>query len=107
MMACRGALWDTRIPRTRAVEYRAPQDSSTGIGKTKESEGGEGVEDTEMSDVWKAAVQSKKAARAADFELEDYWDHGDRFKERHKCPVAITLNIVSTIIVSRLLLIVD
>jgi exosome complex component RRP42 len=83
-MACRAALWDTRIPRTRAVEYRSDK---TGV-ETQD-------QDTEMSDIWKAAIQTKKATRAADFELEDYWDQGARLSGRSKCPVAITLNIVS------------
>lgn len=83
-MACRAALWDTRIPRTRAVEYRSGE---TGV-ETQD-------QDTEMSDIWKAAIRTKKATRAADFELEDYWDQGARLSGRSKCPVAITLNIVS------------
>jgi hypothetical protein len=80
------------------VEYRAQDAGLKDKEKDKEKDkdkdkGGEDA-DAEMSDIWKTAVQSKNAGRAADFELEDYWDHGDGFKERNKCPVAITLNVV-------------
>jgi exosome complex component RRP42 len=95
-IACRGALWDTRIPRTRAVEYQSTTTTNT---NTKAGEKLEG-EDEEMSDMWKAAVQTKKAARAADFELEDNWDYGYPLSARALCPVAVTLNVVSLITIT-------
>lgn len=94
-MACRAALWDTRIPRTRAVEYKRPEGgNTTGVDV-------EGGDDAEMKDIWKSAVQSKKLTRAADFELEDYWDQGVHLSGRSKCPVAVTLNLVSVILCQR------
>ena len=87
-MACRAALWSTRVPKTKAVEYRdTTQKRTTG----EDAEG----EDSEMADLWKASVQTKKATKAADFELDDYWDHGEPLAGRARCPVAVTLNIVS------------
>lgn len=88
-MACRAALWSTRVPKTRAVEYRDPAQKSV----AEDIAGG----DVEMADLWKASVQTKKATKAADFELEDYWDHGEPLAGRARCPVAITLNLVSSV----------
>lgn len=84
-MSCRVALWSTRVPKTKAVEYR---DSA------QKRAAGEG-DDVEMADIWKASVQTKKIARAADFELEDYWDQGEPLAGRSLCPLAVTLNVVS------------
>ncbi|PVG00904.1 ribosomal protein S5 domain 2-like protein [Serendipita vermifera] len=91
-IACRGALWDTRIPRTRAVEYQA----TTQPTKNTKGTGGGGNGDEEMEDMWKSAVQTKKARRAADFELEDNWDYGYPLSARASCPVAVTLNVLPT-----------
>ena len=80
-MACRAALFDTRIPRTRAVEYQTTQMSDP--------------TDVEMEDNFKAALRTRKQNRAADFELEDTWDEGVPLTERDKWPICITLNVVS------------
>jgi exosome complex component RRP42 len=84
-MSCRAALWSTRVPKTKAVEYH---DSAQ-----KRAAGQD--DDVEMADIWKASVQTRKVARAADFELEDYWDHGAPLAGRALCPLAVTLNVVS------------
>ena len=75
-IATRAALWDTRVPRTKGVEYQAP-----------ENKGG---------DAFKVAVgRRSRFTRGADFELEDYWDDGEPLIDRHLWPVCITLNVVS------------
>ncbi|KAG8812474.1 hypothetical protein FRC17_002014 [Serendipita sp. 399] len=88
-LACRGALWDTRVPRTRAVEYRhqrQPDDKG-------EEEGGR--------DMWKEAIRSthknkRGGVGAADFELEDPSELGRWLIGRERCPAAVTLNILPT-----------
>ena len=80
-MACRAALFDTRVPRTRAVEYQTTQKGDP--------------TDVEMEDNFKAALRTRKQSRAADFELEDTWDEGVPLTERDKWPICITLNVVS------------
>ncbi|KAK0202539.1 ribosomal protein S5 domain 2-type protein [Desarmillaria ectypa] len=65
-MAARAALWDTKVPRTRAVEYKAQKDSGF---------------DTHTV--------------PTDFELPDYWDEGEVLAGRDTWPVCITLNIES------------
>ncbi|KAK0461511.1 ribosomal protein S5 domain 2-type protein [Armillaria novae-zelandiae] len=65
-MAARAALCDTRVPRTRAVEYKARKDSGF---------------DTR--------------AAPADFELADYWDEGEVLAGSDVWPVCVTLNIES------------
>ncbi|KAK0214801.1 ribosomal protein S5 domain 2-type protein [Armillaria fumosa] len=65
-MAARAALCDTRVPRTRAVEYKARKDSGF---------------DTH--------------AAPADFELPDYWDEGEVLAGSDAWPVCVTLNIES------------
>lgn len=89
-MACRAALWNTRVPKTRAVEYRDPTQKGVAGEKTINN-------DVEMTDLWKSSVQTKKATKAADFELEDYWDHGEPLAGRARCPIAITLNLLPTV----------
>jgi exosome complex component RRP42 len=79
--ACRAALYDTRIPKTRAVAYQSTKMSNpTGV---------------ETEDNFKAALQTRKQTRAADFELEDAWDEGVPLTDRDKWPICITLSIVS------------
>ena len=92
-LACRAAICDTRVPRTRAVEYAQPSKGSA-TSKTGIGSGEMDVEDE--TDIWKAAVQTKRAARAADFELEDTADQGVWLEGRERCPVAVTLNVVRT-----------
>ncbi|KAK0188635.1 ribosomal protein S5 domain 2-type protein [Armillaria mellea] len=65
-LAARAALCDTRVPRTRAVEYKARKD--TGF-------------DTR--------------AAPADWELPDYWDEGEVLAGGDAWPVCVTLNVES------------
>jgi len=86
-MACRAALFDTRVPRTRAVAYQTTTTTTTKMS--------DDPRDVEMEDNFKAALRSRKQSRAADFELEDTWDEGVPLTEREKWPICITLNVVS------------
>ncbi|KAI0364643.1 ribosomal protein S5 domain 2-like protein [Pilatotrama ljubarskyi] len=89
-MAARAALWDTKVPRTRAVEYhapeefRAPRDSAAAMDI--DQRGGipavSGFDTREM------------VRTAADFELPDYWDEGEVLHGRERWPVCVTLNLL-------------
>ncbi|KAI0258882.1 ribosomal protein S5 domain 2-like protein [Gloeopeniophorella convolvens] len=80
-VAARAALWDTRVPKTRAVEYR-PGRGSRGEGDMDvDAETQSGLDTRQLTDV------------AADFELEDYWDEGPVLGGRDMWPVSITLNL--------------
>jgi exosome complex component RRP42 len=82
-MAARAALWDTRVPRTRAVEYR-PDKKGGGDGMDVDSEP-------------QSALDTRGAkAPAADFELEDSWDDGVVLGGRDAWPLSVTLNLVRT-----------
>jgi exosome complex component RRP42 len=74
-MAARAALWDTHVPITRPIEYKAPQRPS---GDTMVESG----------------LDTRQLAQAADFELKDYWSEGDVLDGRDRWPVCITLNLV-------------
>ncbi|OCH89972.1 ribosomal protein S5 domain 2-like protein [Obba rivulosa] len=86
-MAARAALWDTKVPRTRPVQYRAnPSGRSSGdnmqVDQENDQETTSGFDTRQM------------AATAADFELPDYWDEGETLGGREKWPVCVTLNIL-------------
>ncbi|KAF8208144.1 ribosomal protein S5 domain 2-like protein [Mycena galopus ATCC 62051] len=93
-MAARAALWDCKVPRTRAVEYKAPA-SSSALG-AKAAEGGEmdvdGDGDADV-EAQKSGFDTRSIARAVDFELPDYWDEGEVLGGSDKWPVCVTLNI--------------
>ncbi|KAH9981621.1 ribosomal protein S5 domain 2-like protein [Russula compacta] len=79
-MAARAALWDTRVPRTRAVEYRSDN----------KNQGGEMDVDSEPQS---GLDTSRAKAPATDFELEDYWDDGAVLGRQDAWPVCVTLNL--------------
>ncbi|KAI0740492.1 ribosomal protein S5 domain 2-like protein [Earliella scabrosa] len=85
-MAARAALWDTKVPRTRAVEYRAPD--ALKMSKTDASMAMEVDEATSGFDT------RDMARTAADFELPDYWDEGEVLHGREKWPICVTLNLL-------------
>jgi hypothetical protein len=87
-MAARAALWDTRVPRTRAVEYRP--DVVAGAAGNKKEEGDMDVDPEPQS----ALDTRRSGAPATDFELEDYWDDGVVLGGRDVWPVSVTLNLV-------------
>jgi len=75
-IAARAALWDTRVPSTRPIEYKTPQKLS---GDVMDESG----------------LDTRTAANAADFELKDYWSDGEVLEGREMWPLCITLNLVS------------
>ncbi|KAI0298722.1 ribosomal protein S5 domain 2-type protein [Multifurca ochricompacta] len=81
-MAARAVLWDTRVPKTRAVEYRPNR------------EGVKGSTDMDLDPESQSGLDTRRSkAPAADFELEDYWDDGPALGGRDLWPVSITLNL--------------
>ena len=82
-MAARAALWDTRVPRTRAVEYRPD----------KKDKGGNDMMDVDPES--QSALDTRRSkAPATDFELEDSWDDGVVLGGRDAWPLSVTLNLV-------------
>lgn len=83
-MAARAALWDTKVPRTRSVQYagrntaRAPEENM----------------DIDPNSVAASGFNTREVPAATDFELADTWDEGDPLEGRERWPVCITLNIV-------------
>jgi len=84
-MAARAALWDTHVPKTRAVQYR--RDNG---GRAK------GGDDMDVDREAQSGLDTRSKASATDFELEDYWDEGPVLSGRDAWPVCITLNMVCT-----------
>ncbi|KAI0328975.1 ribosomal protein S5 domain 2-like protein [Cubamyces sp. BRFM 1775] len=89
-MAARAALWDTKVPRTRAVEYQAPEDSRT----TRDSASAMDVDNREAIPAASGFDTREMVKTAADFELPDYWDEGEVLHGRERWPVCITLNLL-------------
>ncbi|KAI0315534.1 ribosomal protein S5 domain 2-type protein [Amylostereum chailletii] len=83
-MAARAALWDTKVPRTRSVEYR--------MNKGKATVGSSG--DMDVDEEGQSGLDTRTAKAATDFELEDYWDEGDPLGGRDAWPVCVTLNLL-------------
>lgn len=83
-MAARAAMWDTKVPVTRAVQYTAKSGNTT-----KASDGKMEVDET------LSGLDTRQMPSAADFDLPDYWDEGEALNGRETWPLAITLNIVS------------
>lgn len=82
-MAARAALWDTRVPRTRAVEYHPD----------KKDKGGNEIMDVDPES--QSALDTRRTkAPATDFELEDSWDDGVALGGRDAWPLSVTLNLV-------------
>ena len=81
-IAARSALWDTKVPRTRSVQY---QPKSNIVSD----------QDVEMAADGSGSIfNTREVARAADFELADYWDEGETLKMDEEWPVCVTLNLV-------------
>jgi exosome complex component RRP42 len=87
-ISARAALWDTKVPRTRGVEYVA---KSKGRGKT-EGGGGDMEKDEEMRSGFETRRMHMESS--ADFELLDYWDEGGVLAGQEAWPVCVTLNLV-------------
>ena len=87
-LASRAALWDTKVPRTKSVEYKAP-----GGSKAKGSENKQANMDIDV-DVASGFETRKMLQEATDFELPDYWDEGEPLDGRNRWPIGVTLNVV-------------
>lgn len=82
-LAARAALWDTKVPRTRSVEYKTPKTFLSASG------------DMDVDQDTRSGFDTRHVAHATDFELPDYWDEGEILEGRERWPVAVTLNLVS------------
>ena len=83
-MAARAALWDTRVPRTRAVEYR-PDNKDNKAGN----------ETMDVNPESQSALDTRRSkAPATDFELEDSLDDGVVLGGQDVWPLSVTLNLV-------------
>ncbi|EIW77766.1 ribosomal protein S5 domain 2-like protein [Coniophora puteana RWD-64-598 SS2] len=89
-MAARAALWDTKVPKTRSVEYRAL--GRKGDREDDAMEVDDGVQKSGLDTRTKRSVSTK-----ADFELTDYWDEGESLDGREAWPVCVTLNILPSV----------
>lgn len=83
-MAARAALWDTKVPRTKSVEYKARNGPAIVSGSAGES----GDIDLESS------FDTRQIQNATDFELPDYWDEGEILGGRDRWPICVTMNLV-------------
>ncbi|KAI0076679.1 ribosomal protein S5 domain 2-like protein [Panus rudis PR-1116 ss-1] len=85
-MAARAALWDTKVPVTRPVQYKARN--------TTEPQNTENEQmDVEGQGVDSSGFSTKRLPSATDFELPDYWDEGEPLDGQDRWPVCITLNV--------------
>ncbi|KJA22089.1 hypothetical protein HYPSUDRAFT_139661 [Hypholoma sublateritium FD-334 SS-4] len=97
-MAARAALCDTRVPRTRSVEYQARKGAGGVVGGkttaavTAAATGGAGDMDVDEEVV--SGFDTRQIQTATDFELPDYWDEGEPLAGREAWPLCATLNIV-------------
>jgi len=91
-MAARAALWDTKVPRTRSVEYKARKGGSSTGTAPGGATGGSG--DMDVDEDTPSGFDTRQIQNATDFELPDYWDEGEVLGGREKWPVCITLNLV-------------
>ncbi|KAG1854714.1 ribosomal protein S5 domain 2-type protein [Suillus tomentosus] len=85
-MAARAALWDTKVPITKSVQYRAKK------GETQAMD-----VDTDETALVGSALDTRQAIQVADFELPDYWDEGEPLDGRQAWPVCLTLNLLPTL----------
>ncbi|KIY68212.1 ribosomal protein S5 domain 2-like protein [Cylindrobasidium torrendii FP15055 ss-10] len=81
-MAAYAALWDTKVPRTRNIEYKTRRTQRDG--------------DMDVDEDTASGFDTRNISKAADFELQDYWDEGEVLSGRDAWPIAVTLNIEST-----------
>ncbi|KAK1224078.1 hypothetical protein PQX77_008408 [Marasmius sp. AFHP31] len=87
-MAARAALWDTKVPRTRSIEYKAKKSATI----AKNATGGAG--DMDVDEDTSSGFDTRKIAGAIDFELPDYWDEGEVLEGRDRWPVCVSMNMV-------------
>lgn len=94
-VAAVAALRDTRVPRTKAVEYRSKARARAGQGDVEMWDSDRVEKRGEQNSY--SALDTRSWQNATDFELEDYWDEGEplRLGCNASWPVCITINIVS------------
>lgn len=81
-LAARSALWDTKVPRTRSVQYQPKSNVPSD-------------QDVEMAADGSGSIfNTRELTRTADFELTDYWDEGEPLQISQEWPVCVTLNLV-------------
>ncbi|KAI9570057.1 ribosomal protein S5 domain 2-like protein [Boletus coccyginus] len=90
MLACRAALWDTKVPRTKQIECRAPRRHPIQGDVAMDEDVDGGVQE-------KGGLEAKGVSGATDFELTDYWDEGEALGGRESWPVCVTLNVLSNV----------
>lgn len=88
-LAASAALRDTRVPKTRSIEYKT------------QGRGGSRAIDRMLGDDTKEQEQpsgfdTMAIKKATDFELIDYWDEGESLDCGSSWPVCVTLNLVRT-----------
>lgn len=86
-MAARAALWDTKVPRTRSVQYRA---------KKSDRKDATQAMDVDEATHTGSALDTRETVQVSDFELPDYWDEGEPLDGRQTWPVCLTLNLLPT-----------
>lgn len=94
-MAARAALWDTKVPRTRNVEYKARK-GTAGSGAQV------GSRDMDVDEDTTSGFDTRHITNATDFELSDYWDDGEVLDGMDRWPVCVTLNLVCKCFVTSL-----
>ncbi|KAH8105385.1 ribosomal protein S5 domain 2-type protein [Cristinia sonorae] len=87
-MAARAAMWDTKVPATRAVQYTA----KGGNAKKPADE----IEKMETEGDAPSGFDTRQIPSATDFDLPDYWDEGEVLSGRDMWPLCVTLNIHSS-----------
>ncbi|KDQ58027.1 hypothetical protein JAAARDRAFT_177168 [Jaapia argillacea MUCL 33604] len=91
-LAAHAALHDTKVVRTRGVEYRPPPsthqvpkiDDSMNVDTDADEETGAGET--------QSGFDTRRLKPITDFELDDYWDEGDPLGGSR--PICITINLV-------------
>lgn len=80
-LASAAALQNTRVPRTRSIEYKAIRKAEGDrlLGEDVKTESG---------------LDTRTPKAPVDFELVDYWDEGEPLKCAAPWPICITLNLV-------------
>ena len=84
-MAVRAALWDTKVPRTRSIQYTSGKPARSADEAVHEDGTNAGI----------SSFDTRQHAAATDFELVDTSDDGEPLDGKDRWPVCVTLNIVS------------
>ena len=100
--AARCALWNVRVPRTRAVgtstfqsaAAKAQANANGMLGVMTPEQAGYGLKNTLVSETGGKMKGKAGGSAAAEFELEDSWDEGAPIEGRDRLPVCVTLNVV-------------